>query len=46
MVLLWRKILRILEYGQIYGVNESQKPGKVDNSRHNGRRDFTKGIIF
>ena len=24
-------------YGQIYGVNQSQKPGKVDNSRHNGQ---------
>ena len=29
MVLLWRKILCILGYGQIYGVNQSQKPGKV-----------------
>ena len=28
MVLLWRKILCILGYGQIYGVNQSQKPGK------------------
>ena len=46
MVLLWRKILCILGYGQIYGVNQSQKPGKVDNSRHNGRRGFTKGITF
>ena len=46
MVLLWRKILCILGYGQIYGVNQSQTPDKGDNSRRNGRRDFTKGITF
>ena len=46
MVLLWRKILCILGYDQIYGVKQSQKPGKVDNSMHNGGRDFTKGITF
>ena len=46
MGLLWHKIFCILGHGQIYGMNQSQKSGKVDNSRHNGRRDFTKGITF
>ena len=37
VVLVWRRILRILGYSRIYGVKQSQKTGKEDNNRQNGR---------